>query len=162
MGQSVPARCCASVRTPTGSPVTCSGRAASLPSHTRTHSHGVSLTNFPAGTSAEWLGVGRGGRAAPPFVLGGVGACLSLARAVLPGRIAAERLIHYHIELAHTAPPPDGVRLAPVTDALVRRIHAHPDHTETELAAGLRWWEQGWRRAFVWLEDERPLCIQWL
>jgi hypothetical protein len=52
--------------------------------------------------------------------------------------------------------------LTPVTAAIIDALREHPDHEQNQLRSGLRFWEHGLTRAFVWLDEDEPLCIQWL
>src|ERR1041384_6247275 len=62
---------------------------------------------------------------------------------------------------AGTDPTP-GVRLTRVTDEVIAQLRAHPEAAENQLKSGLRFWEHGLRRAYIWMDDHEPLCIQWL
>jgi hypothetical protein len=77
-------------------------------------------------------------------------------------RLSGDTWIRYRIDLASAPPVPlEGV-LTPVTEAIIAALRKHPDHEQNQLRSGLRFWEHGLTRAFVWLDEEGPLCIQWL
>jgi|SRR5882762_11467964 len=107
--------------------------------------------------------VGRSGVEAGVVLRACVTTTLGLAHAALPQRVAAQRWIRYRIDLTAALPPvsPD-VRLTRVTDDFIDMLHHHPEHAENQVRSALRFWERGLRRAYVWLSDEGPLCMQWL
>lgn len=114
-----------------------------------------------ASDTREWLCVGRAClKARAPLRLGVTGS-LKLARATLPVQVRQQRWVRYERDLADTPPPPPGVRLTRVTDAMIGEFRLRPDRAESKLKSGLRFWDEGLRRAYVWMDDE-PLCIQWL
>ena len=110
----------------------------------------------------EWLCLGRACcRARLPLRVGAT-AVLRLARAAFPRHVLRQRWIRYEIDLADTPPPPPHVRLTRVTDPIIGELRQRPDRAETNLKAGLRFWDEGLRRAYIWLGADGPLCIQWL
>src|SRR5438034_5385290 len=111
----------------------------------------------------NWVYVGRSGVQAGALLRTCVTASVRLARAVLPQRVLAQRWIRYRIDLTGPLPPvaPD-VRLTRVTDDLIDMLRHHPEQAENQLRSGLRFWERGLRRAYIWLGEDGPLCIQWL
>src|SRR5256885_13055702 len=64
--------------------------------------------------------------------------------------------------LFRSPPPPPHVRLTRVTDPIIGALRQRPDRAESNLKAGLRFWDEGLRRAYIWLGQDGPLCIQWL
>ena len=111
---------------------------------------------------SEWLCVGQYCCRAPLLFRGTVTTCVHLARMAVPERIRIHRWIRYWIDLADTPPVPVDVRLSPVTDDVIRTLRAHPDLSENQLTSGLRFWDHGLRRAYIWMGQEGPRCIQWL
>src|SRR3989441_8185509 len=111
----------------------------------------------------DWVYVGRSGVQAGALLRTCVTAPLDLARAALPARVLVQRWIRYRVDLTGALPPvaPD-VRLTRVTDDLVDMLRHHPEEAENQLRSGLRFWDRGLRRAYMWLGEEGPLCIQWL
>jgi len=87
---------------------------------------------------------------------------LRLARAAFPRHVLRQRWIRYEIDLANAPPPPPHVRLTRVTDPIIGALRQRPDRAESNLKAGLRFWDEGLRRAYIWLGQDGPLCIQWL
>jgi hypothetical protein len=77
-------------------------------------------------------------------------------------RVPRERWVRYRIDLAGVPPAPPGVRLTPVTDRFIQRLKTHVDADQNQLKSGLRFWEHGLRRAYVWCDESGPLCMQWL
>jgi GNAT superfamily N-acetyltransferase len=73
------------------------------------------------------------------------------------------RWIRYRTRLADasskTADPPT---LISVTDHIIQKLRNHPDCRHNQLQSGLRFWDHGLRRAYLWWGAEGPLCIQWL
>jgi len=107
--------------------------------------------------------IGRSGVEAGVVLRTCVTTTLGLARAALPQRVAAHRWIRYRIDLTGALPPvsPD-VYLTRVTDDFIDSLRHHPKQAENQVRSALHFWEQGLRRAYVWLSDEGPLCMQWL
>lgn len=107
--------------------------------------------------------LGRSGIEAGAVLRTCVATTLGLARAALPQRVAAQRWIRYRIDLTGALPPvsPD-VRLTRVTDVFMDMLRHHPEQAENQVRSALRFWDRGLRRAYVWLSDEGPLCMQWL
>src|SRR5437870_6609893 len=110
----------------------------------------------------EWLGLGPYCWEATPFFLASVTTCLGVIGAAFSERVHTQRWIRYRIELADDLPVSPGVHLTPVTDAIIGALRRHPDHAENQLTSGFRFWDRGLRRAYVWMDQEQPLCIQWL
>ncbi len=109
----------------------------------------------------NWVYLGRTGVGA--LLRTSLLAALRLTRATLPRRVQVERWIRYRIDLTGALPPvaPD-VCLTRVTEELMDMLRHHPEQAKNRLRSGLRFWDQGLRRAYVWLSEEGPLCIQWL
>jgi hypothetical protein len=112
---------------------------------------------------ADWVFVGCTGVEAGALIRTCVAATLGLLRAVLPQRVQVQRWIRYRVDLTAPLPPvsPE-VRLTRVTDGLMNVLRQHPECAENQLRSGVRFWDRGLRRAYVWMSDEGPLCIQWL
>ena len=110
----------------------------------------------------EWLCVGPVCcRARAPLRVAVTGV-LRLARAAFPRHVLRQRWVRYEIDLAGAPAPPPHVRLTRVTDSIIGELRQRPDRAETNLKAGLRFWDEGLRRAYIWLGQDGPLCIQWL
>jgi len=112
--------------------------------------------------SRDWLGIGGSCRVLTPRTSARVTAGLHAVRVVLRRRVTAEHWIRYRIRLADVPPPAPDVRLTPVTADVVAVLRGHPDRDANQLQSGLRFWDHGLRRAYVWIADDEPLCIQWL
>ncbi len=110
----------------------------------------------------EWLGLGPYCWEATPFFLASVTTCLGVIGAAFSKRVLTQRWIRYRIELAEDLLVSPAVHLTPVTDAIIGALRRHPDHAENQLKSGFRFWDRGLRRAYVWMDQEQPLCIQWL
>lgn len=110
----------------------------------------------------DWIGYGRSCRMLTPLTGTGVTAGLHAAHAVLPRRVTVEHWIRYRLHLADVPAPAPDVQLTLVTDAIMETLRRHPDHAANQLRSGLRFWDHGLRRAYVWFADDDPLCIQWL
>src|SRR5690349_201611 len=112
--------------------------------------------------SREWLCFGRASwRARAPLRLA-VTVLLRLARAAFPRHVLRQRWIRYEIDLAATPPAPPHVQLTRVTDPIIGELRERPDRAETNFKAGLRFWDERLRRAYIWLGPDGPLCMQWL
>jgi len=120
---------------------------------------GAGREDLPFG---EWLCVRHYCWRVMPLLRATVAACFDLAKIVAPQRTLMERWIRYGVDLADTFPAPPDVRLTPVTNDFVRALCEHPDRFENQLKSGLRFWNHGLKRAYVWTGDDGPLCIQWL
>lgn len=77
-------------------------------------------------------------------------------------RATSDSWVRYSIDLASAPPASPGGSLTPVTDAIIETFRQHPDREQNQLRSGFRFWEHGLRRAFTWLDDDGPLCVQWL
>lgn len=110
----------------------------------------------------EWVCAGQRCHTMGPVLRTTVTSLCRTAQAVAPGRVEADRWVRYTIALDHTAPPPPEVTLAPVTDAMIAELRGHPDQHADQLRSGLRFWDHGLRRAYLWQVDGAPACIQWL
>lgn len=80
----------------------------------------------------------------------------------LGDHIGVSRWIRYRIDLVDLPDLPDDVTLAPVDDAVIARLRQHADREENQLVSGFRFWEAGFRQAFIWEGDSGPMCMQWL
>jgi len=110
----------------------------------------------------EWLCFGRACcRAHAPLRVGVTG-LLRLARAAFPRHVLRQRWIRYRIDLADAPPAPPHVRLTRVTDPIIGALRQRPDRAETNFKSGLRLWDEGLRRAYIWIGPDGPHCIQWL
>lgn len=89
---------------------------------------------------------------------------LSLADRLTAGRLPANVWVRYRLDLTQLqldAHPPLAV-LTPMDDCLMRELREHPWRNQPQLVTAFRFWQHGLRRAYVWLADGHPLCIQWL
>src|SRR5256885_11184367 len=57
--------------------------------------------------------------------------------------------------LFRSPPPPPHVRLTRVTDPIIGALRQRPDRAESNLKAGLRFWDEGLRRAYILLGQDR-------
>lgn len=110
----------------------------------------------------DWICVGTSAWASSPGVSRTTARLGAWGHQVSPDRVPRERWIRYRIELAGVPPSPEGVRLRPVTDHLIQCLKTHVDHDQNQLKSGLKFWEHGLRRAYVWCDESGPLCMQWL
>jgi len=110
----------------------------------------------------EWLCLGRACWKARAPLRAAVTASFQLARAAFPRHVRRQHWIRYQIDLSDTAPAPRHVHLTPVTDAIIGALRERPDRAESTFKAGLRFWDEGLRRAYIWIGQDGPLCIQWL
>src|SRR5690242_10316222 len=112
--------------------------------------------------STEWLCFNRVFCPAPAPVRLAATGMLRLVRTAFPRRVLRQRWIRYRIDLADTPRPPPHVRLTRVTDAIIAALRERPDRAETTFKSGLRLWDAGLRRAYIWMGPDGPLCVQWL
>jgi hypothetical protein len=80
----------------------------------------------------------------------------------LTSRVASDAWVRYCIDLASSPAALSGASLTPVTDTIISELRNHPDREQNQLQSGFRFWDHGLKRAFVWLDEEGPLCVQWL
>jgi GNAT superfamily N-acetyltransferase len=109
----------------------------------------------------EWVCAGRrcmSGLSVPGALLTG-----ALERAShLTSRVTVQRWIRFRAEPERVPPAPTDAALTPLSDGLVAYLKKHPDYAQVDFSSGLAFWEHGLRRAFLWIVDEQPLCIQWM
>src|SRR2546430_1974144 len=111
---------------------------------------------------SDWLCVARACLRTPAPLATGVTASVQLAGAAFPRRVLRQRWIRSQIDLADTPAAPPHVRLTRVTDPIIGALRQRPDRAETSFKSGLRFWDEGLRRAYIWIGPDGPLCIQWL
>ncbi|HYK11362.1 MAG TPA: GNAT family N-acetyltransferase [Gemmatimonadales bacterium] len=110
----------------------------------------------------EWICAGTRAVLAPPLLARATARAGAWGHQVFPERVPQERWIRYRIGLAAAPPPSDAVRLIAVTERFIEGLKTHVDHDQNQLKSGLRFWEHGLRRAYVWCDESGPLCMQWL
>lgn len=99
--------------------------------------------------------------AVPRWAVRGIRRCLLVAQRIAPARVARIEYVRRAIEL-------DGVttespaRIEWATAAQIDALRSYPNYGDNPKVSGFRLWEHGVRRAAVWYEDGRPLCIQWV
>jgi RimJ/RimL family protein N-acetyltransferase len=77
-------------------------------------------------------------------------------------RIIRETWIVYRIDLYQTNIPSSEASLSPIDDQIIEKLRAHPDAIRNQFKSGIRFWDNGITNAYIWIEDEIPLCMQWL
>lgn len=110
----------------------------------------------------EWICLGTAAWASPPLLARATARAGAWGHALSAERVARERWIRYRIDLENIPPAPEGVHLVPFTDHLIQCLKTHVDRDQNQLKSGLRFWEHGLRRAYLWCEESGPLCMQWL
>jgi GNAT superfamily N-acetyltransferase len=80
------------------------------------------------------------------------------AKSLLGSRAMLGKWRRYRVGLENT--PSSSAVLVPVTDELMTRLRQHADRDH--LGTTYHFWDVGFRNALLWLEEDRPLCIQWL
>lgn len=110
----------------------------------------------------EWVCVGTAALACPAMVARASARAGAWAHRLAGHRVSRERWIRYRIDLGGVPPAPEGIRLKPVTDHFIHCLGSHVDRDQNQLRSGLRFWEHGLRRAYVWCDESGPLCMQWL
>lgn len=85
-------------------------------------------------------------------------------RSLLPGRLSRETWFRYRIDLSDQ---PSGMgnlpaQLSPVTETLIEHLSQQPLRDLPQAQTARRLWKLGLRRGFVWIEANKPLCLQWL
>lgn len=117
----------------------------------------------PHPTVTDWVSIGRVGIRPGLVRRACLATALGLVRALFRKRLRAQRWIHYSVDLTSSLPaaPPD-VRLTRITDDVIARLRDHPESAENQLKSGLRFWDHGLRRAYIWMDGGEPMCMQWL
>lgn len=110
----------------------------------------------------EWICVGTTAWASPAPVTRAAARLAAWGHEVSKTRVIRERWIRYRIDLTDALPPRNGVRLTPISEGFIQSLKTHVDHDQNQLKSGLRFWEHGLRRAYVWCDESGPLCLQWL
>lgn len=117
----------------------------------------------PPGTKRlNWLGVGSHCWQIEPYLAGWISGMLSVLVKLSRRRISARRWARYTIRPADVTPLSTQPQLTPVTDYFIKQLRNHPDSSQNQVQSGIRWWEHGLRRAYVWMGEDGPLCMQWL
>jgi len=68
----------------------------------------------------------------------------------------------YTISVKSPEDPPQEVQLQPVSEDMIIALQNHVESDENQLKSGLRFWRNGMHQAYIWMEGNEPLCIQWL
>lgn len=85
--------------------------------------------------------------------------------ALFPNRLLRQTLIRYRIELkinVNEANKPEPAALTPVTEEFIQELQSHPWRKQPQIQTALHLWNHGLRSGYVWIEDGKPLCMQWL
>lgn len=79
------------------------------------------------------------------------------------GRVARQSWVRYHINLSHLPERPPEVVLEPITAQFMASLRqGGTGETDNQIRTAMRFWDNGLRSAFVWLDKGEPLCMQWL
>jgi hypothetical protein len=113
------------------------------------------------GDRCDWLCAGAQRWRISPYAAGASDTVLRMLSDIT-SRVTGDTWIRYYIDLAHSPPAPSGIVLTPVTETIISDLQNHPDREQRQLCSGFRFWNHGLKRAFVWLDEEGPLCMQWL
>jgi RimJ/RimL family protein N-acetyltransferase len=70
--------------------------------------------------------------------------------------------VRYHLNLADAPPCPEEVTLVRIDNRLMERLRRHPERNESQYQSALRFWQAGFGDGYVWMENDEPLCINWL
>lgn len=81
---------------------------------------------------------------------------------VLKNKLKQETWIRYELSLTESHASLVRQNIFPITDAVISQLQEHPWQERPQLLAALRYWKHGLRNAYIWKEDEKPLCFQWL
>ena len=113
------------------------------------------------GEIGEWVCVGPHCWPAAPALLRSVAAVLRAFSALLPRRIRVRRWARYHVNLEQVPPPP-AIELTLLTADLLPVLERYAGEGADQFLSGMRFWRHGLQRAYVWLSDDGPRCMQWL
>jgi hypothetical protein len=108
--------------------------------------------------STGWVAVGSRCWRVNGIVAGAVQRIFAAVYSLLGSRAKLDCWIKYHVILAGAAC--GNVELAPLTEELYLTLLRHPERRALETTENL--WTTGFRTAFIQLEEDRPICIQWL
>ncbi len=107
---------------------------------------------------ADWLFVGTMCRPIGRGTAAVLCKAVSAVKSVLRARAPMEKWRRYRLDLNGASSSP--VLLVPLTEELMTVLRTHPDREH--LVTTFHFWDTGFRTAFVWMENDRALCIQWL
>lgn len=113
---------------------------------------------------AAWLSTNQRHFKLSPQVAGLVGAFDRLLQKAPPQRLKREQWVRYRLDLAafaaDTSPSP--VQLTPITAEFIDSLDQGPWHKQPQVRTAVNLWQHGLRGGYVWFQDDRPLCLQWL
>jgi hypothetical protein len=71
-------------------------------------------------------------------------------------------LERYGATLATLPPPPEDVKLEPLSESTMTLLREHPCCNRNQLKSGLQFWRHGLRNGYIWMEEGEPMCFLWL
>lgn len=90
-----------------------------------------------------------------------VGKLFDITSAATP-RVTRDTWVRYRLELDQARPPPPDIQLQLVDQAWIDRLSGMPERAQPQVRSGLRFWKLGFRRGYVWFDNDRPLGMIWL
>lgn len=98
----------------------------------------------------------------PPIIIKIFYLIFNLLTKVLSNRINKETWILYQIDLNLIDIHSSEANLVKLDDRIINQIRTHPDSTRDQIISGIRFWDNGINNAYIWVENNNPLCIQWI
>lgn len=79
-------------------------------------------------------------------------------------RLQREVWIRYRLELAPylAQHPHSPAQLTPVTAEFITTLAQGPQRQQSQVQTAAKLWRHGLRGGYVWLQEGKPLCLQWL
>jgi len=111
----------------------------------------------------HWFATNRFYLRLPDRLLRALAALLGVVDRLLRGRLPHSTWVRYELDLTTLEHSPDpAVTLSLMDEHIADSLRTHPWHERAQLVTAIRLWDHGLRRAYVWLKDGQPLCMQWL
>jgi hypothetical protein len=99
-----------------------------------------------------------------PRTAANIARLLQLCSKALPGRFERDTWIRYRIALppldAKAPTPP--VQLTQITESFITHLSSSPYRNQDQVQTSIRFWRHGLRGGHIWMQDGKPLCMQWL
>lgn len=108
----------------------------------------------------RWLCSGALQRPLPNWLFRMLTMLSALLSKLAPERVRSDVWIRYRRRVKNEGQ--SAQILSAFSDGTIERLRQHPLRNRDQLRSGLRFWSHGLKTAFIWEEDQEPLCMQWL
>lgn len=87
-----------------------------------------------------------------------------LGHKLLPNRLKHQTWIRYRIDLGpyNTNTEEPTVMLVPITSALIESLSRSSLRDSPQVLTAIQLWQHGLRSGYVWIKDNKAMCLQWL